>query len=114
MCSTRKRVAAEECGFARKQEKNSELIRILDLRLSAANYNLTYSKSNGLPLMPDAGGAIQFAILPTSVTGCIELPTYSRSAIVGSHSDFFCSDSSFVIRLPCRSKKCPAYSPTCR
>ncbi len=38
--------------------------------------------------MPAAGGAIQFAILPGSVTGCIRLRTYSRSAIVGSHSVF--------------------------
>ena len=48
----------------------------------------TYSNSNGLPLIPVAGGAIQLAILPGSITGCIRLRTYSRSSIVGSHSDF--------------------------
>ena len=38
--------------------------------------------------MPVVGGAIQFAIFPGSVTGCIRLRTYSRSSIVGNHSDF--------------------------
>src|SRR5437016_11759638 len=78
------------------------------------NYNRTYSNSNGLPLIPVAGGAIQLAILPTSVTGCIRLRTYSRSSVVGSHSDLFGSNSAFVIRFPFRSKQCPAYSPTWR
>ena len=40
------------------------------------------------PLTPVAGGAIQLAIFPGSITGCIRLRTYSRSSIVGSHSDF--------------------------
>lgn len=34
-------------------------------------YNLTYSYSNGRPLMPVFGLPSQFAILPGSVTGCI-------------------------------------------
>src|ERR1041385_4291714 len=65
-----------------------------------ASYNLTYSNSNGLPLMPLVGGAIQFAILPTSVTGFIRLRTYSRSSLVGNHSDSFAANSSGEIKLP--------------
>ena len=38
-------------------------------------YSRTYSNSNGLPLMPVAGGAIQLAILPGSVTGFMRLCT---------------------------------------
>src|SRR2546428_6895476 len=68
------------------------------------SYNRTYSNSNGLPFTPAAGAAIQLAILPGSVTGCIKLPTYSRSSIVGSHSDLRCSNSFFEIKVPCRSK----------
>ncbi len=34
-------------------------------------YSLTYSYSNGSPLIPDLGLPSQFAILPGSVTGCI-------------------------------------------
>ncbi len=41
-----------------------------------------------MPLIPVAGGAIQLAIFPGSMTGCIRLRTYSRSSIVGSQSDF--------------------------
>ena len=37
--------------------------------------NRTYSKSSAWLLTPRAGGAIQLAILPRSVTGCIRLPT---------------------------------------
>src|SRR5437660_8409702 len=70
----------------------------------ALPHNRTYSNSNGLPLIPAAGGAIQLAILPISVTGRIRLRTYSRSSVVGSHSDFFCSNSSCLIKLPSRSK----------
>src|SRR5204862_2997448 len=62
--------------------------------------SLTYSKSNGLPLMPAAGAAIQLAILPGSNTGCIKLRTYSRSSIVGSHCGLCCSNSSREIKLP--------------
>src|SRR6476659_4408406 len=68
-------------------------------------YNLTYSNSNGLPLIPAAGGAIQFAIFPGSVTGCIKLRTYSRSLSVGIHSDLCFSNSSFEIRLPWMSNE---------
>src|SRR5574341_1224376 len=39
----------------------------------------------GLPLMPVAGGAIQLAILPGSVTGLMNDQTYSRSWSVGNH-----------------------------
>src|SRR5215472_15656827 len=55
---------------------------------SAILHSLTYSNSNGLPLIPAAGGAIQLAIFPTSVTCRIRLCTYSRSASVGNHSAF--------------------------
>lgn len=34
-------------------------------------YSLTYSNANSLLLMPFLGGAIQLAILPGSVTGCM-------------------------------------------
>src|SRR6266404_6407744 len=67
-------------------------------------HNRTYSNSKGLPLMPVAGGAIQLAILPGSVTGCIKLRTYSRSSTLGSHSPLRRSNSSCEIRLPSRSK----------
>src|SRR2546430_14099076 len=113
-----KNLAADERGFTRiknvlKFSFFNVLIRVY-LRSSAANYNRTYSNSNGLPLIPVAGGAIPFAIFPTSVTGFIKLRTYSRSSIVGNHSNFFASNSSVVIKFPSRSKWCPAYSPTCR
>src|SRR5207253_1044012 len=78
----------------------------------ALPHNRTYSNSNGLPLIPDACGAIQLAILPGSVTVFIRLRTYSRSSTVGSQSVFRRSNSSFVIKFPARSKWCPAYSPT--
>src|SRR5207302_4429480 len=80
----------------------------------ALPHNRTYSNSNGLPLIPVAGGAIQLAILPGSVTAFIRLRTYSRSSTVGSQSVFRRSNSSFAIKFPARSKWCPAYSPTCR
>src|SRR5262245_57033708 len=72
--------------------------------LTRKSHSLTYSNSKGLPLMPVAGGAIQLAILPTSVTGFIRLRTYSRSSIVGSHSDLRAANSSLLINFPSRSK----------
>src|SRR2546423_14937389 len=67
-------------------------------------HSRTYSNSNGLPLIPVAGGAIQLAILPGSVTGCIRLRTYSRSATLGNHSSLRFSNSASEINFPSRSK----------
>src|SRR5688500_10563060 len=62
--------------------------------------SFTYSNSKGLPLIPAAGGAIQLAIFPGSVTGFMRLRTYSRSSMLGNHSDLRRSNSSGEIRLP--------------
>src|SRR5712691_9424595 len=80
--------------------------------LSKIIQSRTYSNSNGLPLIPVDGGAIQLAILPGSVTAFIRLRTYSRSSTVGSQTVFRRSNSSFAIKFPARSKWRPAYSPT--
>src|SRR5215470_13451967 len=45
----------------------------------------TYSKSTACPLMPRAGGAIQLANFPRSMTGTMRLCTKDLSFSVGSH-----------------------------
>src|SRR2546423_14270830 len=90
------------------------LIHHSAFRIHHLPYSRTYSNSNGLPLMPAAGGAIQLAILPGSVTGRMRLRTYARSSSVGSNSARRPSHSSLGMRVASRSKEGPGYSPACR
>src|SRR3989304_9869467 len=55
----------------------------LEGRHGAPQAFLTYSKSNGFPLTPDGGGAIQLAILPGWETGFIKLAREARSGAGG-------------------------------
>ena len=50
--------------------------------------------------MPFAGGAIQLAILPGSVTACMSETTWALSSSVGSQSAWWWSHSASVMILP--------------
>src|SRR5947199_2102089 len=81
---------------------------------SPAHASRTYSKSTGWPLTPRAGGAIQLANLPRSVTGCIRLWMYASSAGVGSHSCFFAPHSASVSRRPSGDTRTSVNTPILR
>src|SRR5439155_989979 len=81
---------------------------------SPAQASRTYSKSTGWPLTPRAGGAIQLANLPRSVTGCIRLWTYASSSGLGSHSRFFTPHSASVSNRPSGDTRTSANVPILR
>src|SRR5262249_35755112 len=97
----RPRLRLDQYGIPGRIAFFSRLDAVGDLgAILLSRYRRTYSKSKGWRLVPVAGGAIQFAIFPRSVTGVMRLRTYSRSCSVGNHSEIRRSNSSCEIRAP--------------